>query len=127
MIIITTLFAALYLALGLTFYTIINFATPTALIPPLVIAILFAIIAFLASKPKLRMHTMHAAALLSLILFFAFLSNYGPAFDYLTAAPGHETLQRPLAAVEKAAISILALIYFLITFASFFKARVLKK
>ncbi|QQE12901.1 hypothetical protein JD969_05415 [Planctomycetota bacterium] len=127
MVIITFIFAALYLLLGISFYAIINFSSITALIPPLVIAIIFLIGALLSLKPQLRMHVMHILALLSIILFFAFLNKYPPTIDYLTAAEGYQTIDKPLANVEKTFISLLSLAFFITTFISFFKARVLRK
>ena len=127
MVSITFIFALIYLLLGLTFYAIVNFTTISALLPPLIIAIIFSIAALLSLKPKLRMHIMHLLALLSLILFFVFISNYSIALDYLSAAEGYQDIKRPLAYVEKSLISLISLAFFIATLISFIKARILRK
>ena len=126
MITITFIFAAIYVVLGISFYILANFASLTALIPPLVIALIFAFFAAIALKPKFRMHAMHATAIISFILFLVFVSNYATAFEYLGGGENAAEILRPLAAVEKTFISLIALAYFIITFISFAKARLTK-
>jgi hypothetical protein len=90
---------------------------PTAAIPA-AFGILFLLCGWLATKPNLRMHVMHFAALLGLL---------GTVFPLVRALPKavHGTFNP--AVIEQLAMSVLCLIFLVLCVRSFIAARVARR
>ena len=121
---ITFLYAGLFILIGIGFYVGSGMASMTALIPPVAIGLIYLLVGWAGTVKRLHMHVMHLAVLFGLILFIAFLSNYGPAMDYLG---GDKTIERPLAYLEKSVLSLVGLSYVVLGLISFISARVMRK
>ena len=118
---ITFIYAGLFILIGVCFYVGSGMASMTALIPPVAIGLIFLLIAWAGMYKRLHMHVMHLAVLFGLILFIAFVSNYGPALDYLG---GNKDIERPLAYLEKSVLSLAGLSYVVVGLISFINARI---
>jgi hypothetical protein len=104
--------------LGVAGYLLTGATSPTALIPA-AFGILFIILGFIARKETLRRHAMHGAAVLSL------LGIAGTASGVLSTITliGGGTVERPEAAVAKAAMAVICLVFLALAVRSFINAR----
>lgn len=117
---LTLVFGGLLIALGLAGFVATGSHAPTALIPAGV-GIVFLIFGALArsTDPKRRMLWMHIAVTVALLLFLSTIPADIAVFRLAHGA----TLARPVAAEEKAAMSLLCLLYVLLAVRSFINAR----
>ena len=115
---VTFSYAALLIALGVIGYFVTGRQSWTALIPTL-FGVIFLLLGLMALKPHLRKHAMHAAAALALVGFLATVKGVIALIQMGTGA----TIPRPEAAVVRAIMAILSLIYLLICVRSFIAAR----
>ena len=117
---ITFTFGALLIALGLGAFVATGLHAPTSLIPAGV-GVLFLLFGFMArsSDPKRRMLWMHIAVTIALVLFLSTIPADIAVFKLAHGA----TLARPIATEEKAAMSLLCLLYVLLAVRSFINAR----
>jgi len=95
---------------------------PTALIPT-GFGVLLAILGSLARNPKLRMHTMHAAALLGLI---GFVASVGGVLQ-LVRLLGGEPIARPAAAMARSIMAFDCFLFVALTVRSFVAVRVARR
>lgn len=104
-------FGIVLIMMGAGFY----FAThaPTALIPA-VFGLFLILCGWLATKPNLRMHAMHFAALLGLL---------GTVFPLARAIPGVLKGNYGPAVIEQLAMAVISLIFLVLCVRSFIAAR----
>ncbi len=117
---ITFTLSGLLIALGLAGFISTGSHAPTSLIPA-GIGILFLLFGAMArsSDPKRRMLWMHIAVTVALVLFLSTIPADVAVFRLAHGA----TLVRPVAILEKAAMSLLCLLYVLLAVRSFINAR----
>lgn len=97
--------------------------SPTALIPA-ALGILLMLCGFIGiAKEGARKHAMHVAAVVALL---GLLGSF-PGLMKFPALLGGGELERPIAVMAQTATALLCLIFFLLCFQSFLKARVLRK
>lgn len=118
---LTIVFGVLLILLGLIGFVSTGSAHPTALIPAGVGAV-FAIFGALAttSDSKKRMLWMHVSVTVALL---AFLGTLPAAFQAVRLSHGAQ-YPHPAAILEKAAMSLLCMIYVLFCVRSFINARI---
>ncbi|QNI35546.1 hypothetical protein [Edaphobacter albus] len=118
---LTIVFAVLLILLGLIGFVSTGSAHPTALIPSGV-GVVFAIFGILSNTPdpKKRMLWMHISVTVALL---AFLGTLPAGIQAMRLSHGAE-YAHPVAVLEKAAMSLLCLIYVLFCVRSFINARV---
>jgi len=118
---LTIAFAVLLILLGLIGFVSTGSAHPTALIPS-GLGVVFAIFGILANTPdsKKRMLWMHISVTVALL---AFLGTLPAGIQAIRISHGAE-YPHPAAVLEKAAMSLLCLIYVLFCVRSFINARV---
>jgi hypothetical protein len=104
--------------LGVAGYLLTGATSPTALIPA-AFGIIFIILGFIARKDTLRRHAMHGAAVLSLLGIAGTASGVISAITLL----GGGTVERPEAAVAKAAMAVICLVFLALAIRSFINAR----
>ena len=104
--------------LGVGSYFTTGAASPTALIPA-AFGIVFILLGFIARKETLRKHAMHGAALLSLL---GIAGSAGGVLSTLTLLGGG-TVERPEAAVAKAAMTVICIVFLVLAIRSFINAR----
>ena len=95
---------------------------PTALIPA-GFGLLLAILGFLARNPKLRMHTMHGAALLGVIG----LAGSVKGIIQLAKQAAGQTIERPEAAIAQSLMAVICLAFVALTVRSFVVARIARR
>lgn len=117
---LTIAFAVLLILLGLIGFVSTGSAHPTALIPS-GLGVVFAIFGILANTPdsKKRMLWMHISVTVALL---AFLGTLPAGIQAIRLSHGTE-YPHPAAVLEKAAMSLLCLIYVLFCVRSFINAR----
>lgn len=118
---LTIVFGVLLIVLGLIGFISTGSAHPTALIPAGlgVIFILFGVLANTEDSKK-RMLWMHISVTVALLAFLGTLSA-----DFQAVRMSHGTeYPHPAAVLEKAAMSLLSLIYVLFCVRSFINARI---
>ena len=117
---VTIVLGVLLILIGVAGFVATGSHAPTALIPSLV-GLLFCIFGALASSedPKKRMLWMHIAVTVALLMF---LGTIKADIDVFRLAHG-AVLARPIAVEEKAAMSLLCLLYVLLCVRSFIAAR----
>ncbi|MGH7177112.1 MAG: hypothetical protein ACREJC_07025 [Tepidisphaeraceae bacterium] len=116
--ILTMGLGAALVILGVVGFVLTGAAHYTALIPAAAGAI-FEVLGIVAMRPSARKHAMHAAAALAVLGFIATVSGVAPAARYLAGA----TVERAPAAVSKAIMSILCLVFVILCVRSFVVAR----
>jgi hypothetical protein len=104
--------------LGVGSYLMTGAASPTALIPA-AFGTLFIILGFIARKDTLRKHAMHGAAVLSLL---GIAGTAGGVLSTLTLLGGG-TVERPEAAIAKAAMAVICIVFLILAIRSFINAR----
>lgn len=104
--------------LGIGSYVMTGAASPTALIPA-AFGILFIIFGVIARKEALRKHAMHGAAVLSLL---GIAGSAGGVLSTLTLLGGG-TVDRPEAAIAKAAMTVICIVFLVLAIRSFINAR----
>lgn len=104
--------------LGVGSYLMTGAASPTALIPA-AFGILFIILGFIARKDALRRHAMHGAAVLSLLGIAGTASGVLSTLTLL----GGGTVERPEAAIAKAAMALICIVFLVLAIRSFINAR----
>lgn len=117
---ITMVFGALLILIGAWGYTATGSEHPTALIPAGfgVLFILFGVLSN-TDNPKKRMLWMHISVTVALVLFLSLIKS---DIDVYRLAHG-TVMEHPVAVEEKAAASLLSLIYVLFCVRSFILAR----
>ena len=117
---VTIVLGALLILIGVAGFVATGSHAPTALIPSLA-GLLFCVFGALASSadPKKRMLWMHVSVTVALLLF---LGTIKADIDVFRLAHG-AVLARPVAVEEKAAMSLLCLLYVLLCVRSFIAAR----
>jgi hypothetical protein len=121
---LTIVFGVLLILLAITGFVTTGSAHPTALIPGGfgLLFVLFGVMANTADSKK-RMLWMHISVTLALL---AFLSTIPADIDSFRLSRGVE-FPHPAAILEKAAMSLLCLIYVLFCIRSFINARVIRQ
>jgi multisubunit Na+/H+ antiporter MnhF subunit len=119
---ITLAYAAILILIGIIGYLGSGMVSFTALIPAF-FGILMLVIGLLALNENRRKTVMHIASVLGLI---GFLGTMGGIFDVSAMLSGQE-IMRPGAAVSKALMAVMSLVYFLLCLWSFISVRLLKK
>jgi len=114
---LTAIFGALELLLGIGTYLGTGAQHVTALIPALFGALLL-ICAALYSKEKLRMHVMHAAALIGLLGILGTISALGQLPALMNGVA-----ERPLAVQSKLIMLVFSAVYLAFCVRSFIDAR----
>lgn len=117
---ITIAFGVLLILVAVAGFVATGSAHPTALIPRAA-GLLFILFGALASSPdpKRRMLWMHIAVTVALLLFVGTLKS---DLDVIRLSRG-AVLPHPVAVEEKAAMSLLSLLYVLLCIRSFINAR----
>lgn len=117
---LTIVFGILLIVLGIVGYVGTGSIHPTALIPTWA-GILFVLFGVLANSPdaKRRMIWMHVAVTVALLLF---LGTVPAVIDFIRLSRGF-AFPHPAAIKEKAAMSLLCLIFVLLCVRSFISAR----
>lgn len=117
---LTIVFGLLLIAVGVTGYVVTGSAHPTALIPSGA-GVLFVLFGVLANSEdaKKRMLWMHIAVTLALLLF---LGTIPADIDVIRLSRGAQ-FPHPVAVVEKATMSLLCLLFVLLSVRSFIAAR----
>ena len=115
---LTIALGALLIILGIAGFVATGSEHPTALIPAGA-GVLFVILAIFALNPNARKHAMHAAAALALL---GFLGTIDGVIKTIQLASG-ATVARAPAAISKAIMSILCLIFVGLCVRSFINAR----
>jgi len=117
---VTILFGVLLFLLGVVVWAATGRHAPTALIPAY-LGIVLAILGLLARtrNQKRRMLMMHIAVTLGAL---GFLFTAKSIWDFIQLERGHPFM-RPVAVEDKAAMSVMLLIYVLLCVRSFIKAR----
>lgn len=117
---LTILFGVLLIVLGIVCFIYTGSAHPTSLIPA-GLGVLFGVFGMLANSPdpKKRMIWMHISVTIALL---AFLGTIPADIDAWRLSKGVE-FPHPVAVVEKAAMSLLCLVYVLFCIRSFINAR----
>ena len=117
---VTLTLGVLLVALGLVGFISTGSHAPTALIPA-GLGILFLLFGAMASSsdPKRRMLWMHIAVTVALVLFLGTIPSDIAVFKLAHGA----TLTRPVAIEEKAAMSLMCLLYVLLAVRSFLNVR----
>jgi hypothetical protein len=105
-------------ALGIGSYFMTGAASPTALIPA-AFGVLFIALGFIARKDALRKHAMHGAAILSLL---GIAGSAGGILSTLTLLGGG-TVERPEAAIAKAVMAVICIVFLVLAIRSFINAR----
>ncbi len=118
---LTMVFGVILIALGLGVFLATGSHAPTALIPAY-FGVVLGVLGFLSGTDdaKKRMLYMHIAVTVGLVGFL--FPGYRALMDGLKLAKG-ETLARPLAFEDQAAMAVLMLIYVLLCVRSFIAAR----
>ena len=117
---ITIVFGVLLILVGISGFVATGSAHPTALIPAYA-GILFIVFGVLANSdnPKKRMLWMHISVTVALLLF---LGTIPADIDVIRLSRG-TVFPHPIAVEEKAAMSLLCLLYVLLCVRSFITAR----
>lgn len=117
---VTILFGVLLFLLGVVVWAATGRHAPTALIPAY-LGIVLSILGLLArtENPKRRMLMMHIAVTLGAL---GFLATAKSIWDFIQMERGR-SFARPVAVEDKAAMSVMLLIYVLLCVRSFIKAR----
>lgn len=117
---VTFIFGALLIATGVIGFAATGSHAPTALIPA-GCGLIFLLLGGLARsrEPKRRMLWMHIAVTIALLLFLGTLRADIQVIELARGA----VLLRPVAIEEKAAMSLLCLLYVLLATRSFINAR----
>ena len=115
---ITIGYAILLIALGMVGYFALGRSSATALIPTFV-GLIFLVMGIVAHKDALRQRMMHAAVVLAVV---AVIGSVGGVVDVVSMLTGGE-VARPAAAVSKAVMAILSLVYLGFSAKSFLAAR----
>ena len=117
---VTILFGVLLFLLGVVVWAATGRHAPTALIPAY-LGIVLSILGLLArtENQKRRMIVMHIAVTLGAL---GFLFTAKSIWDFIQLERGH-ALARPVAVEDRAAMSVMLLIYVLLCVRSFIKAR----
>ena len=114
----TLIFGSLLILLGIIPYAAISTHPPTALIPA-GIGVVFIVLGALAFKPSLRKHTMHAAAALALLGFFA----TAPAWWKIVHLLAGQSVSRPAAVISQSIMALLCAAFVALCVRSFIEAR----
>jgi protein-S-isoprenylcysteine O-methyltransferase Ste14 len=119
---LTILFGIVLILLGGFGYVATGSHFPTALIPS-VFGVVLAVLGFFAHTPetKRRMLLMHIAVTIGLVGFL--FTVKGGIFDYLQMVLNGRQFPHPSAVEEKAAMSVLLLIFVILCVRSFIAAR----
>jgi uncharacterized membrane protein len=104
--------------LGVAGYLLTGATSPTALIPA-AFGIIFIILGFIARKDSLRRHAMHGAAVVSLL---GIAGTAGGVLSTITLLGGG-TVERPEAAVAKAVMAVICIVFLALAIRSFINAR----
>lgn len=117
---VTIVFGVLLILIAGAGFVATGSSHPTALIPG-VVGLLFCVFGALANTPdtKRRMLFMHVAVTVALLLF---LGTIKADLDVVRLANG-ASFEHPIAIEEKAAMSLLSLLYVLLCVRSFINAR----
>lgn len=115
---LTLAFGVILILLGVGAYVASGMASWTALIPS-IIGLLFAGLGLLAEKENLRMHAMHAAALLAVL---AILGTWRGLLSTFTLLGGGE-VERPMAVVVQGITAVLTAGFLVACIQSFVAAR----
>jgi hypothetical protein len=116
--IVTLLFGLFLIALGMVGYVATGSEHWTALIPA-AFGLVFLLLGELSRRDNLRMHVMHAAALLSLIGFAATARG----FLGLARIMGGGEVERPAAVISQSLMALSCLVYLALCIRSFVEAR----
>lgn len=119
---VTIVYAILLILLGVGGYFVTGQASVTALIPAF-FGLPVLLCGILARKEQLLRHAMHAAAMLGLIGFFGSVSGIPQAITLLTGGE----VARPPAAVSKATMAVLSVIFVALCVNSFIQVRKARK
>jgi hypothetical protein len=117
---LTIMFGVVLILLGGVGFFASPLRAPTALIPSLV-GVILAVLGFLASTedPKKRMLHMHIAVTVGLL---GFLGTAKSIYDYISMIRGVQ-FAHPIAVEEKAAMSVVLLVFVALCVRSFVTAR----
>jgi hypothetical protein len=119
---VTILYSAALIVLGLAGYLLTAGESVTALIPAFFGAAVLAA-GLLALREKFRKHAMHAASLLALFGMIGTASGVPATFQLIAG----QDVERPEAAVCKAIMALLSCVFFILCLRSFVKARLARK
>lgn len=111
-------FGWLFILLGAAGYAATAAASLTALIPAL-LGVLFLAAAAAGRKDSLRRHAMHAAVVLAAVGLIGSASGLGDVLGLLAGRP----VERPGAAVARAVMALLCILYLILALRSFITAR----
>ena len=111
-------FGAAFIALGLIGYFGTGAASPTALIPCALGALLL-LLGAIARNPARRKHAMHAAAIVGLIGFL----GAGRGLTKIAPLLAGEPVERPNAVIAQAVMALLSLVFLAHCIKSFVDAR----
>ncbi len=115
-------FGVALIVLGLGGYFATGAQSPTALIPAAA-GLLLVVCGLLGRNPRMRMHAMHAAALVGVLGLAGSASGVGQLVKLLTG----ESVARPAAAVSKSIMALLCLAFVVLTVRSFVAARIARR
>jgi hypothetical protein len=118
----TIAFGGVLLALGIVGYAVTGAQSPTALIPS-AFGLLLVLLGWLARRPRMRMHAMHAAALVGVIGFAGSFRGIGQVVRMLAG----ETVKRPPAAIAQSIMAVVCLAFIGLTVRSFVAARLARR
>ncbi len=114
----TIVYGLVLIGIGVGFY----FGTATKSFTPLIpaaIGLLALIAGVLAMKPRLRKHSMHAAAVLGLLA----LGGSAPGIMKCFKMMGGAEIERPTAAIAQAIVAVLSILFLAACVNSFIQAR----
>ena len=111
-------FGAAFVALGLIGYFGTGAASPTALIPCALGALLL-LLGVVARNPARRKHAMHAAVMVGLLGFL----GAGRGLTKIAPLLAGEPVERPNAVIAQAAMALLSLLFVILCLKSFADAR----
>lgn len=104
--------------LGILAYMITGMQSVTALIPTLFGLVIF-VLGLLAKRENLHKHMMHAALIIALLGLVGSFSGIPATINLLGSVP----VERPAAAISKAMMSVICLVYLIAGIRSFILAR----
>jgi O-antigen/teichoic acid export membrane protein len=119
---VTIIYAVALILIGVIGYLGSGMVSVTALIPAF-FGIVVLVVGLVALNEQRRKMAMHIASVLGLLGFIGTVSGVFSVIDMLS---GHQ-LARPGAAVSKALMAIVSLVYFLLCLWSFISARLLRR
>ncbi len=118
----TILFGTVLTLVGIIGFFGTGQSSPTALIPA-AFGLLLVALGIIARNEKLRKHAMHAAAVVAVL---GFLGSASGIWQIVKLMMGDEVV-RPEAAIARAVMAIVCLVFVGLTVRSFIVARIIKK